>query len=275
MPGNMLPNFQPSRFRPLSALGDAVAAIPASALAAYGGLSDAANYTLDGSSKVSQWNDLSGNDRHATQSDASRRPVVSNDVGGVPGLLMNGNWSTVEHMLMDDAAVLRGTPFHVGYAIRPASNQQGCLFGDISANRRPFDWWSGAGAGSAALVNATNADFGEVHVNEIMGTPYDNTATKSDIGVDVNAGDTAIVLARDVDLKAAGGDWLGLGVAATSVNSSTNAAYSLNGRIYGFVTFTDWADAADALAWLEAQLQINSAPTASSPGLGFDVGAPS
>ena len=39
--------------------------------------SDASSITLDGSNNVSQWSDLSGNGRHATQATAGNRPTVS------------------------------------------------------------------------------------------------------------------------------------------------------------------------------------------------------
>ncbi len=64
-------------------------------------------------------------------------------------------------------------------------------------------------------------------------------------------------------------------MATRSVNSAGNALYNLAGHVYGFVTFTDWTDAADALAWLQAQVQENQAPTAVNQGLGFNVGSPS
>jgi len=48
--------------------------------------SDAANYALDGS-EVTQWNDLSGNGRHAVPSNVSTRPEINlNAINGMPGI---------------------------------------------------------------------------------------------------------------------------------------------------------------------------------------------
>ena len=53
---------------------------------------DPTTMTLDGSNKVSQWNDLSGKNRHFTQATASNRPLYVDNVEGTEGGV---KWSNV------------------------------------------------------------------------------------------------------------------------------------------------------------------------------------
>lgn len=51
---------------------------------------NADNVTIDGSNRVSQWTDLSGNDRHAVQSNNSRKPIANTFTGGQNALSFDG-----------------------------------------------------------------------------------------------------------------------------------------------------------------------------------------
>lgn len=62
-----------------------------SGLALWLDASDASSITLDGSSNVSQWNDKSGNGKHAAQAVTLNRPSYpSGRIGGLPAVLFDG-----------------------------------------------------------------------------------------------------------------------------------------------------------------------------------------
>lgn len=105
--------------------------------------SDSSTITLDGSNNVSQWNDKSGNDYHATQVSPSFRPEYSlNAYNNKPGIIFNG---TSEWFADHSVAPIGENPYTLFLVCRPDSNispQDDSIisFQDISFSTNQGKW---------------------------------------------------------------------------------------------------------------------------------------
>lgn len=94
-------------------------------------LGDAANVTLDGSFRVSQWNDLSGNGAHWLQTDPNTRPTrTSTGFNGKLGVVIsNANGS---FMTSSPTIPAGGTPHTMIVAARATATQPGAYQGILT-----------------------------------------------------------------------------------------------------------------------------------------------
>lgn len=93
-------------------------------------LGDAANVTLDGSNRVSQWNDLSGNGAHWTQSDPNLRPNrTSANFSGKFGIVLS---SATNSFMVASPTIPAGNTEHTLLIACRATSNSGVLNGLLS-----------------------------------------------------------------------------------------------------------------------------------------------
>lgn len=106
-------------------------------------LGDVANVTLDGSNRVSQWNDLSGNGSHFIQTDPTFRPNrTSAGFNGKFGVVISN--ATNSFMTSSPTIAAGGTPHTILVAARATSAQPSIYQGIVAI-----------GGGSANLQSST------------------------------------------------------------------------------------------------------------------------
>lgn len=128
--------------------------------------------TLDGSSNVSQWNDLSGNGAHLTQSTALSRPGYSaTSFNGMPAVVLT---AAGNQFMAATPTIPSGAPNHTILAIVRANATPSTLFNGIvclgsagaggqtstigNDNTRKL-WFGGAGLGTPVFDTATNGSY--------------------------------------------------------------------------------------------------------------------
>lgn len=103
--------------------------------------------TLDVSNKVSQWNDLSGNGSHLTQSTAGLRPgYTASSINGLPSVNLTAGSGNV----MNATTNLIGAQPHTLVVVAKSSSTQPAAFSGVLA------LGSGAGGGNTSSIGADN-----------------------------------------------------------------------------------------------------------------------
>ena len=154
--------------------------------------SDASSVTLDGSNNVSQWNDKSGNARHAAQSTALNRPSwLTNQIGSYGAVKPNGSSQWLEVPSMPSMAagwtvllvVRRGTVESRGIVGANAGTASSALIigPGTGTNLQISQWGSSLNVTGPSL--GSGVDFG------ILAT-YDGSHTTGNFSIRVSTNGT-------------------------------------------------------------------------------------
>ena len=123
--------------------------------------SDAATITLDGSNNVSQWNDKSGNARHASQATTTRRPSYtgSNQVNGITCPRFDG---TDDYLATGSFSISQPSTMIVAFR-RPSTGMQVLVDATVGRNQvlmngNPLYMYAGTAlqGGPTVSANATH-----------------------------------------------------------------------------------------------------------------------
>lgn len=160
------------------------------------------------------------------------------DVGGDGGIIMNeamgANYvelDRVEH----EASFPSGEHVAVLFKRNATADDRVVLFGTSNGSRYAYAAQNGSGSGTASGIGVTGyADSGGAL-----------TATRDGLW-DATMADTTTraIAAQDISTT--------LGLALRFGYYDTDTAFHLEGQILGFAMFTDWAQAGDVIAYLEA-----------------------
>ncbi len=235
-----------------------VASVPQSAFIHLGDPTDAANMVLNGN-EIEQWNDVSGNGHHATQPDASKRPVRVQD----------SNLSWCAQQTGDQHLILNGlpadTPFHLAIGLK-TSDTQGNLLRSLGASYQPYaiQWYTPGGI-SAIQVDTTYAIYDEIRANS---QTFTNINSKEELGVEVIDG--VVISVKNLNLRGYNGN---IWEAVRLLYYEDGHFYNVEANVYSVIAFTDWNEAGAAEAYLAMTVGSNTPPTDTGEDLEFNVGS--
>jgi hypothetical protein len=137
--------------------------------------------TLNGAT-VSQWNDKSGNGRHATQATAANQPTyTANGLNGKPVLTFDGsndelNFSATRNSLYSVATIVKTNLGESGYFQFGAVNTYGSMFAEAGPSYRArgpafTDAVAPFIAGETAILVGTYGTTSNIWKNGTQGTP--------------------------------------------------------------------------------------------------------
>jgi hypothetical protein len=196
---------------------------------------DSSSITLNGST-VSQWNDKSGNNNHATQATGASQPTyTSNSVNGLPTLTFNGSNS------LNSTSAINGSALNVFLVTRsgPVSAEDVLLTtrtatssgfeiyhaNSYSARLRVFPGTGDRVAGSSTfLPQATYLQSVTVNSTTSTITSAINGETIAGVGSSTMAASGALLRIGSIQGASGGGNWDGLlaeVVISTAVYSNT------------------------------------------------------
>ncbi len=138
--------------------------------------------TVDGSNRVSQWNDLSGQDNHFVQSTNNYKPVlVQNVLNGLPTVSFDGSndfmTANKNELSGFDFSVNSSNRYSIFIITRATSNRSG-IIGQFSNTRPVFAFWRNSVSEFESILNnnygnavSANTSFG-LHTSTWNGSQY-------------------------------------------------------------------------------------------------------
>jgi len=200
------------------------------------------------SGAVSQWNDKSGNGRHATQSTTSRRPLVTpSALNGKQGITFDG----VDDFLAFSASILNATHSLFVLFQPTLENVIGSVFGQWAAGQAGRYLWSAnqgcSGSATSGRLNIFNASTTEGSCTGALGLALDVAIPSAPVLI----GSLSTTGSEQWKLFKDGSQWESATISSlyTGVNSSlgsVNAGDPTNpfdGVILEVVSLNSYADA--------------------------------